>query len=84
MDLANEIKQLTEQVERVKAAYGRAQGRWESESANLKKLGFADLNEAVSFVETDTKRLDEVEAELIKDVEEFKNVYGNFLAEASK
>jgi len=83
-ELANEIQKLVDKVAKVKTKQSRAQGRLDSEMANLAKLGFGDLEQAFAFKDKEQQRVDSVLAELNDTVEEFKDVYGTFLEEASR
>lgn len=78
-DITKRIQELQGIVDTKQKERERLLGHVEAAEKQLKEAGFDTVEDATAFIEKETKALEDAEAELRADMEEFDNEYADQL-----
>lgn len=78
-DIARKIQEYIKELEARQKRRAKKQGRLDAELDRLVQLGFSSVEEAKAFLEKEDKNIEKKRAEIVADMEEFENVYSQFL-----
>lgn len=78
-ELMKKMDDYTGKIDAQVKKRGRLQGRLEAGLEDLKRDDFNSEEEAQDFVDKNTEKLENMEAELSDDMGEFENAYAQYL-----